>query len=134
MATNNVVNLNVATQAQQEAGSATGAYVAPGVQQYHPSAAKVWAFVTMSGSTPTLQTSFNVTSITDTAVGRITFNFTVAFSSVNYCAIPAPEIFGTVVNNLTYVNIKSVGSCEVDHLETSLTDPTEWSVAAWGDQ
>lgn len=74
-----------ATQANQETGSSTTTYVSPGRQQYHPSALKVfcsWKWVT---GTPTIQQSYNVTSLTDSGVGNVTVNFTTAFSAATYC-------------------------------------------------
>lgn len=46
--------------------------------------AKAHGHVTVSGGTPTLNTSYNVSSLTDNGVGDFTFNFSTAFSSANY--------------------------------------------------
>lgn len=80
----NAGGLSAASQAQQEAGSSTAVAVTPGRQHYHPSAAKFWGYVTYSGGTPTLQTSFNVTSITDGGTGVLTVTIATDFSSANY--------------------------------------------------
>jgi len=56
-----------ATQADMEAGTSTTTFVTPGTQHFHPGHPKCWGKATVSGGTPTLQTSYNVTSITDTA-------------------------------------------------------------------
>jgi hypothetical protein len=77
----------VASQAEQEAGTVTSTYTSPGRQQYHPSAAKAWAHYDSTTATPTLNASYNVSSLTDNSVGQITVNFSVAMSSANYCAI-----------------------------------------------
>lgn len=75
------VAVNYATQAQQEAASATNVAVNPSVQQYHPSAAKAWVRWNNAG---TIAASYNVTSVTDNGAGDWTINFTVSFSSSNY--------------------------------------------------
>lgn len=72
-----------ATQAQQEAASATNVFVAPGRQQYHPSAAKAWVNFNGAG-TVAIRRSFNVSSITDNGIGDYTVNFTTAFSAADY--------------------------------------------------
>lgn len=83
MATNNVANLNVATQAIQETGTSTTSYVAPGVQQFHASATKAWVMYNMV-TTTSISASYNVTSMTDNGTGDATANITNAFSSVAY--------------------------------------------------
>ena len=74
----------IATQAQQETATATNVLVTPGRQQFHPSAAKAWGQVTVSGGAPTLNLNYNITSLTDNGVGDFTFNFTTVFSTANY--------------------------------------------------
>lgn len=74
----------VATQAQQETGSATDALVTPGRQQFHASAAKAWVTWT---STASIGASYNVSSVSDVNVGRWGVNFSTSFSSAAYCAV-----------------------------------------------
>src|SRR5690606_23212563 len=57
--------VELASQAEMEAATALDRVVSPGRMHHHPGVAKFWAFVTVSGGTPTLQKSYNVTSITD---------------------------------------------------------------------
>lgn len=45
---------------------------------------KAWVVFDASSGTPTISTSFNVTSITDNGVGNFTINFTTAFANANY--------------------------------------------------
>lgn len=75
-----------ATQAQQETGSSTAVYVSPGRQHYHDSAAKAWLTGDYAGGgTPSpAADSYNVSSVSDTATGIATVNFTTSFSSANY--------------------------------------------------
>jgi hypothetical protein len=78
-------SLIAATQAEQETGTSTTVYVTPGRQQFHPSAPKVWGLVTDSGGTTlSLSTSYNVTSISDDAVGIFTVTIANDMSSGTY--------------------------------------------------
>ncbi len=70
-----------ATQANQETGTSTTTYVSPGRQQYHPSAAKAWLKWSYSTGTPTIDSSYNVTSLTDNGTGDLTVNYTTALSA-----------------------------------------------------
>jgi hypothetical protein len=54
-----------------ETGTSTTLNVTPGRQHFHPAHPKFWAMATVSGGTPTLQTSHNVTGITDLAAGNL---------------------------------------------------------------
>ncbi len=76
----------VATQAQEESGSVTTAWTAPGVQQNHPSSAKAWVIFVGTG-TVTILASYNVSSITDNGTGDYSINFTTPFSSSYYSCI-----------------------------------------------
>lgn len=126
-----------ATQAQQEAGTDASSPVTPSVQQYHPSAIKVFAFITYSGSTPTLVTSYNMTSITDTGVGRCTATFDRDFSSANWS--------GQLTNNTgasgeegdgLFIRSMAAGSCELTCVNSGyfFADPSMLSFMAAGDQ
>jgi len=77
----------LATQAQQETGTATDVYVSPGRQQYHPTSAKAHSNWGIVAGAPVIGTSLNVSSLTDTAVGQITVNFTTSFSDANYSVV-----------------------------------------------
>lgn len=76
--------LTAASQAEMEAASSNTVAATPGVQQFHPSAAKGWAFVTLSGGTPTISAGYNQDAITDNGVGDYTLNHTNDFSSASY--------------------------------------------------
>lgn len=73
-----------ATQAEMESGSSTTVMVTPGRAHFHPSAAKFWASFSCGAGTPSLDASYNVTSISDRGSGLFTANFTTALSSANY--------------------------------------------------
>jgi len=81
----NIIAGAAASQAEQEAGSATNRVVTPGRQKFHQSAAKVWGSFDGTAGTPTIVSgSFNVSSITDGGVGIYTVNLTTNFSNGNY--------------------------------------------------
>lgn len=78
--------VTAAVQADQETATSTTTYVSPGVQQYHPSAAKAWVYFVGTG-TVTINKSYNISSVGDNGVGDYTINFTTAFSDANYCGV-----------------------------------------------
>lgn len=128
----------VATQAQMESASATNLIVTPGRQQFHPSAAKFWGEVTVSAGTPTLTASYNVSGITDTAVGQLTVTFTTAFSSASWAL--AYEVndtgSGAGTGSLARYTSKAAGSIVLESRDTgaSLRDPLAYNFAGFGDQ
>jgi hypothetical protein len=139
MATNNELNTNVATQAQQETGSALTAYVAPGVQQYHPSAAKAWLQATTGGGA---SASFNIASVTDIGVGIVGPNWSVDFSSANYVVAANVRVDSSATaatTNITTANDTDflAGSCTIVNVRASdyaTIDPNFTLVSAYGDQ
>lgn len=133
MATNNIVNLNGATQAQQETGTELAAYVAPGVQQFHPSAAKVWAKIVGAGTS--ISASYNVTSITDAGVGLVTVTIATDFSSVDYSVVGYIE--ANAYDEISFVQSGSqaAGSVQLTCAVLNVqTDPNFYYIACFGDQ
>jgi len=53
----------------------------PGYQQHHKSSCKFWVYVTYSTGVPTLQKAYNVSSVTDLAIGRLTVTIANDFDS-----------------------------------------------------
>jgi len=131
-----------ATQSDQETGTAVDAAVSPGRQHNHPGHPKFWGVATVSGGTPTLQTSYNVTSITDTATGRLTVTIATNFSSANWCcsltvehnnnasAVASSIDNGGLAAGTILVNSYDTGASA----NASLEDPTSWHVMGLGDQ
>lgn len=93
-----------ATQSDQETSTSTTTYVSPGRQQYHPSAAKAWVQLYHSSGTPTILSSYNVTSLTDVAVGRVGVNFTVAMSSADYAISVTGEYSNGVYQTMGFID------------------------------
>jgi hypothetical protein len=127
-----------ATQAEQETGTSTSAFVTPGRQQFHASAAKFWGYVTVSAGTPTLQTSYNVTSITDTGTGLLTVTIATDFSSANWPAFVTGNE-GTQYPTWT-TNSKAVGSIllqatyRASGTTDTFIDPDSWEFGGFRDQ
>lgn len=74
-----------ATQAQMEAVTATGVFVSPARQIYHPAMPQAWAVfdgTTTGANAPT--TGYGVTSITRNSTGNYTVGFSFAFAAANY--------------------------------------------------
>lgn len=136
--------LTVATQADQETATSTTAPVTPGRQQFHPSAAKCWAYVTVSAGTPTLAASYNITSITDTGTGILTITIATDFSSATWSGHISTERTATsgtetvtLVGQLRFGTI-AAGTIAFDARNVSgtsdLADPASWHFVGYGDQ
>lgn len=127
-----------ATQAQMEAATNLIAPVTAGRLQYHPGVAKCWGYITVAAGSPTLQVSQNLTSITDTATGRLTLTIATDFSAATWTAQVSIEIdssgnqdYPTLVSNGT----QAAGSVEIRNFNSgSLKDPAAWHFAGFGDQ
>ena len=102
--TTGTVTVTAATQANQETATSTTVAVVPGVQQYHPSACKVW--VRYDDSATTIRASYNVSSVTENAGGDYTINFDVDFSS-EYYGIAAMGAQWAAENNLLVPMLKT---------------------------
>jgi len=133
---------NVASQAEQEAGTATDKYTSPGRQQFHPSAVKFWVDTTPGNAN---NASYNVTSVSDTAAGITVITIATDFSSANWCPQATCESTSDTmtVTNLKFVRIGlgdvAAGTVSVEvHDGTATTavleDPTSWFVCGFGDQ
>lgn len=132
---------NLATQAEQEAGTATDKYVSPGRQHFNPSAAKFWGKFGVTGNTIV---GYNVDSPTDNGTGDITVNVTTDFSSANWCGMVTVEMTATTyaVANTREAHIRfggqAAGTLRCDCIDNTATtnlikDPTAWHVSSLGD-
>ena len=129
-----------ATQAQQETGTSTTVAVTPGRQQFHASAVKGW-LKALSNST-TIEASYNVTSVEDTATGIMAINWATDFSGGDYCAVTSAVIDQGGADSTTYAT--TVGATGLAAGVTrmymarasdgALTDPSRWMCAVMGDQ
>lgn len=107
--------------------------------------AKFWAMVTVAAGTPTLQSSFNVTSITDTAVGRLTVTIATDFSSANWCCQATCERTADTAtvdfNRVAQIGFGDIAAGSViiecwntDDPTAALADPGSWHVTGFGAQ
>jgi len=127
-----------ANQTAIEAETNQDTYIPPDLIRYAPGIAKAWGHITYSTGTPTLQSNYNVGSITDNGVGDIIFNLTTAFSSANYSAqstILTTNGEGSNVSQIATGTVRCywwgvTGSPGA----TALKDPTGGFFVAFGDQ
>lgn len=127
-------SFTAASQAEQEAASSNTVGVTPLNQHFHPSAAKVWC---SAGATGNILSSYNMTSVTDTGTGDITFTFATDFSSANYS--PVLTLYSAAVRIAQFSSTgtgKTAGAIGAKSYDTSsaAADPTQWQLAAFGDQ
>lgn len=128
------------TGGDQGAGTlnATGLYidgvaVTAGVAE----SVKVWGYVTYSGGVPTLEDSFNVTSITDTAAGQLTVTIATDFASANYAmTATAQEASGTarIVTEVQASRAAGAFLLRIADVSNGASDPTAIGFSAFGDQ
>lgn len=130
-----ITSVAAASQADMEAAVSTAVFSAPGVQQFHPSAAKWWLYSLVTGGVPATSAFYNVSSIVDTAVGRLTVNFATSFSSANWVCVATPRTSSGTIRFL-FVAAQGSTSVEVDSVSTvpALADPDAWHLVGFGDQ
>ena len=117
-------------------GSSTTAYTSPGRQQYHPSAAKFWLSMDLSG-TQTILASYNVTSISDGGVGISDVTIATDFSTANWCSVMACQPDVGVAVYVGSFGSKAAGSVRVYSNNSSSfasADATDLDIAGFGDQ
>jgi hypothetical protein len=129
--------IEIAVQSEMEAGSSNTLAVTPGRQHFHPSACKGWVQATPTG---VATVSYNVTSVTDTGSGQATITWGADVSSANYCSLVSIQVDSadTTTTLIPYVHAtsKAAGTTRVEArklADASLSDPTAWSVAIFGD-
>ena len=88
------------------------------------SCAKAWAKFPGS-TTGTVDTAFNVSSITDTATGRFGVNFSTAMTDVNYCVVVSNGDDSVNSNRNFYNTVanQAAGSFEINIYDGSNVDP-----------
>lgn len=129
-----ITTADVATQANQEAGSSTTTFVSPGRQQYHPSAAKAWVQFQPNG---TIERSYNITSITDNGTGNFTANFTTNFSDAKYAVSVTSKSISDVWGQVYNQTVGQTSSqCQLAYVQgsRSLYDPDTGYAIFFGDQ
>ena len=79
--------LLIASQATMEAALSNTLAVTPGRMKHHPGVAKAWWDYDQSVGSPTIDSSYNIASITDNGVGDYTVNWDVDFSGASYSVV-----------------------------------------------
>lgn len=127
--------LTTASQAEMEAGSSTTAAVTPGRQQFHPGEAKFWLKAGIAGD---IVVSHNVTSIADTATGRMTVTIGTDFSGTGYVTTCTTQSDSTAPTCLVSNDTPpTAGTVELQARNSAgaLADPPGgYSVVGFGDQ
>lgn len=129
-----LLNGDIASALDMETATSLTTLVSPGRQHFHPSAAKVWGQITVSGGVPSLAASYNVTSIADTDVGRCTVTIANDFSSATWAS--SVTILGGGASN-TFAQFSSKGSgsfiLRSISLADAFADPAGYDFVGFGD-
>lgn len=137
MTLSTVQTLFAASAAQQETGSSTAVNVTPGVQHRHASAAKCWIYATVPAGVPQNDASYNITSVTDTAVGRMVITIATDFSTALWSYAMAVEEAIAATELIPHVRIGTIaaGSIEVDATAVggAANDPSSYGFQGFGD-
>jgi len=87
---------------------------------------------------PSTTQSYNVTSITDTGVGRLTVTIATDFSSGSYCVMVTPgyNTTTTCISAKAKGDTYAAGSIELNMTSaaSALIDPDQWEFSMFGDQ
>ncbi len=94
---NSIAGNVVATAAQQETATSAINVVTPSVQQRHPSAAKAWGQVSVSGSVASLVAGYNVSSVAWGATGLYSVTLTTGFTTTSAGACIGSTVSGSVI-------------------------------------
>jgi hypothetical protein len=122
----------IATQLQMKTGTATDRVVTPGLQHWHPSAAKGWGKIQSDGGVVVQR---NIASVTVNGVGDITVIWGTPFATAHYVAI---------VSVLSDLDLRatvpqtgySAGSTRILVRDNAgnATNPNYFLIVAYGDQ
>jgi hypothetical protein len=142
LSANRTVTVTGASQSDQETASSTTVAVTPGVQQYHPSAAKAWISFNGTG-TVSVRASYNmdgVTPITDNGTGDYTLNIGTDMSSGNYSVVGSARSNAADSVPIMFLqsglSSRTGGSVRVRSVQvgTAFFDSDTIDVAMYGDQ
>ena len=126
-----VTGTAIADQSAMETASSTSLIVSPGRQHFHPSAAKAWCHAGVAGD---INASYGVSSVTDTATGTATFNWSVNFSSASYAVVGTVQATSVVFHRISSQTAAAADQTVSNSVATLDVDPTFHYVVAFGDQ
>lgn len=127
-----IINTTIATASEVRTGTSSTNLMTPGNINNSKVVAGAWGVVTFSGSTPTLEGSHNVTSITDQGVGDIDFNLTNSMDSI--AAVVASCEDQTSVAHQIAGGSSSVISIGLYDIDGSAAIDSNFSMIAMGGQ
>lgn len=117
--------LTYATKADMEDPSSGGKVVSPGVQHNHPGHPKFWVSAIQYNYTALPTDSYNLTSISDVAAGRMGCVIATDFSGADYAVLATLERLSTslTVTNVKYCTIRNA-TLAAGQLEIEVYDGT----------
>ena len=126
---------HVSTQSAMETGTEITSAVTPGRVQYHPGVAKFW--VNATANSTTINASHNVTSVADTATGRMTVTIATNFNTASWvCHVSIENV--AAGNQMPCIESggQAAGTVIVEcrNGSAALQDPAFWHVSGFGDQ
>ena len=128
------VTVTASTQSDQETATSTSTAVTPGRQHFHPSAAKAWAYCTISGTTLTNAATYNMT-VTRTGVGTYTVAFGTNFSSANYAVVTHADRAGNIVwATITSQSASALAISAFNAPSFVAVEATSLTIVCFGDQ
>ena len=124
-----------ASQAAIEAETNEDTYIPPDLLRYGPGVAKGWVDYNQSGNT--VDASYNVSSVTDSATGSFIVNWNTDFSTANYSCVSqtgAETYYGTYSKS-SNITAKTTGTTTIQtKAATQPLDSAMNQVVAFGDQ
>ena len=126
-----------ATQAEMEAASSTTVFATPGRTQYHPGVAKAWC---QFHHTNVVDSSYNITSVSNTATGEYTVTLATDMSGATYVGAAMAEFGRSIPSSdntawtagtvrLEYASLSSGALTDI-----STTELASVRIAFFGDQ
>jgi hypothetical protein len=140
LAADRTFTVTAATKSDMQTATSSTTAVTPAQAQNHPGAAKAWVNFTVSGTTPTVKDSYNVTSVARQGVGIYRVTFTTSFANTNYgyVATAGLNTAGTfaMVCNLADTPNKNTGSCDFEFrkITNAVDEPADVTIGFYGAQ
>ena len=119
-----------ASAAEVKTGTNTTKFVNPSTLKNNEGVVKAWVTVGISGDEFNM---FNVSSVTDTAAGTITVNFSTNMANNTYSILGSVRGLGLIFNSSTPL-VSSIICTSYNRLDNEgIVDPSSYSVAVIGD-
>lgn len=135
--TTGTCNVTAVAKSDQTTGTSNVLAVTPLHQQDHDSASKAWGTFTAAGCSGscTIQSSYNITSVTRVSAGLYTVAFTTAFAAATYgCVITSEQTAGGAVGIIGYITSGSRTTTQFQISTNTTTDAVSYSFDCHGRQ